>query len=360
MRTIGIGHDHGNTGTTDVVYLDGKERMITFPSASADGSLKRLAKARRASGNDSIVLDIQALERDEYVLIYDGVERFIGDLALTQGQVASTGRGDIHRYWSRRSLECLLVSAGTLIPDTSFELLVVTGLPVETFDETTCKQVKAALNGMHHFTLNGRERMAYVKVGKVLMEGAGASLLNGMEDTDDIHGVIDIGGYSTDLYVRQGLQAKSTLCRGFDVGVENAGDKISGWFEETYGYALTSQERTNILYASIGARNYPRIRANQSIIAESELAHWTQKYLREVGDMITERISKTWRTGETGRVAANFSQVDVIGGGAYYFINTIKEIIPFATGARDPEHANARGYGWFADTLVQHRTAAAS
>ena len=360
MRTFGIGHDHGNSRTTDIVYLNGSEQMRTFVSASADGSLKQLARIRRAEGNDTYAVDYQSLRTGEYVLALDGTERFIGNLALTQGQGASTGRGDIHRYWSRRSLETLLTSAADMVPDTEFELLVVTGLPVETFNEDTRKKVKHALNGSYHFTLNGRDRFAYVKVGKVLMEGAGASLLHDIEDTDDIHGFIDIGGRTTDLYVRQGLQAVARQCKGLDLGVENAADKISAWFEDKYGFALSLPNRTRIINAYASGASYPTIKAEGVPVAEIELARWAKRAFTDVGKEIAEFVSKIWRTGETGKVAADFASVEVVGGGAYYYLDAIRTLINRASMPLEPEHANARGYGWFADQLVQQRAVAAS
>jgi hypothetical protein len=361
MRTFGVGHDHGNSRTTDIVYCNGKEHMRTFASASADGSLKQLARMRRAEGNDSFAIDFQALRPGEYVLSYDGTERFVGELAVTQGQSVSTGRGDIHRYWSRRSLETLLVSAADVIPDAEFELLVVTGLPVETFNEETRKRVKDALNGRHHFVLNGRERSAYVKVGKVLMEGAGASLRHEIGDTDDIRGIIDIGGRTTDLYVRQGLQAVARQCKGMDLGVETAADKISVWFEDKYGFELSLQQRTRILNAyATGGRDYPTIKADGVLVPELELARWTRKAIADVGKEIAAFVSKIWRTGETGKVAADFADVEVVGGGAYYYMDAIRSILPRVTVPNEPEHANARGYGWFADQLVKQRVSMAS
>lgn len=356
MRTFGCGHDHGNSRTTDILYLNGQAHMRTFPSASADGSIKQLAKMRRGAGNDAIVNDYQALHSGEYVLSYDGTERFVGKLALSEGQGASTGRGDIHRYWSRRSLETLLVAAGDLIPDPEFELVVVTGLPVKTFNEETKRKVKAALNGPHRFWLNGRERYAVVKVAKVLMEGAGASLVRGMSDSSDISGFIDIGGYSTDLYVMQGLEVVAKRCDGLDVGVEKVAEKVSSWFEAKYGFGLDMAERERILHAYVhGNRAYPRISADGLTVSERELEQWTRKAILEVGKEIAEFVSKAWRIGETGKVAANFARVEVVGGGAYYFLDAVKGIIPRASTPLDPEHANAYGYGWFAHQLVQQR-----
>lgn len=361
MRTFSMGHDHGNSRTTDIVYLNGKEVMRTFPSMSCDGSLKRLANIRRAKGDESKPVDFQMLKEGEYVLSIDGSERFVGTLAVAQGLTdATSGRNSSLRYWSRRSLETLLVSAADIIPDTEFELLVVTGLPVTTFNEDTRKKVKAALNGSHHFQFNGRDRVAVVKVGKVLMEGAGASLLRNVADTSDIYGYIDIGGRTTDLYVRKGLQPIEKQCRGFDLAVENVAEKVDSWFFDTYGFSLSEEERTKILLSYATGGKYPEITADDITVPELELARRTKKAVSDVGKEIVERISTYWHSNDTGKVASNFKGIEVVGGGAYYFLPSIQSVMPRAKVELHPEHANGRGYGWYAEQLVRQRMEAAS
>jgi plasmid segregation protein ParM len=361
MRTFGMGHDHGNSRTTDIVYLNGKEEMRTFPSMSCDGSLKYLANIRRAEGNEAMPVDSQVLRAGEYVLSLDGAERFVGKLAITQGlSAASSGIDSIHRYWSRRSLETLLVSAADIIPDTEFELLVVTGLPVATFNDENRKRVKAALNGSHHFTFNGRDRVAIVKVGKVIMEAAGASILRNFKDDDKTYGFIDIGGRTTDLYVRKGLQAVALQCRGFDLGVETAAQKVNDWFADTYGFPLSEQNKIGILMAYATGSKYPDITADGISIPELELTRRTKKAFSDAGKDIVEKIATYWRTNETGKVAADFAGIEVVGGGAYYFLSAIQTLLPRAVKQEQPEHANGRGYGWFASELVRQRAEMAS
>src|SRR3954452_10280556 len=100
-RTFAAGYDHGNSTTTTVIYLNGKEQLISFPSATASGNLKSVVKARKALGDETIRNDYQALKDGEYVFEQDGVTSFVGRLALSPGYASATGRGNNSRYGAK-------------------------------------------------------------------------------------------------------------------------------------------------------------------------------------------------------------------------------------------------------------------
>lgn len=360
MRTIGLGYDHGNSTTTAVVYMGDKEYTITFPSVTAPGNLTELVKGRKARGNDGIISPYQALGEDEYIIERNGAMTYVGNLAVGQGQGASAGFGVAKRYGSTRNLECLLTAAASLVPDTSFELLVVTGLPYRAFEDDVKKSVKQALNGMHHFRLNGRDRTVFVKVGKVLMEGAGASILQDklLTNKEHLYGVIDIGGFSTDLYASRGLNPQTTLCGGVDAGIELAAQFFNTWFENSYGFPCSEENKHRVIAAFLAGSNYPSLRADDIVVSSSLVQQQIEMAFEKVGRKIVEFVAEKWKRGGQGKVASDFDTVQVIGGGAYYLVDSIKSIIKHASVPAEPELENAKGYAWYGSELIQRRATA--
>lgn len=359
MNQYACGLDFGNAHATGVMYINGQERLFTLPSASAPGSIHDHAAMQTGTTGDTLLDPYAVLKSGEHVFSYNGgAERFIGNLALTQTRKSSTGRGDINRYWSPRALEFLLTIAGTLIPDEHFSLLVATGLPIETYkSEEAKRKVKGMLNGPHHFTLDGHSRFAQVKVGKVLMEGAGASLRLGLPK-DRLCGIIDVGAFTTDVYAARGLEAESHRCGGIEeVGIANAGASLARMISRNYNRVPTPKEIMDILHAYVSSKkNYPIIDTQFGEIPSGQLDTWAYQSLNAVGREVNEFVSSLWRFGSTGAVASEFHQqgIRVIGGGAYYLLDSIKQIIPQAIASPEPEYANARGYGWLANILLEN------
>lgn len=356
MQTTAIGLDFGNAHATGVISLNGQEHLLSLPSASAPGSIHDHYSMQTGATGDTHLDPYTVLKPGEHVFSYNGgTERFIGELALSQTRKSSTGRGDINRYWSPRALEFLLTIAGTLIPDEHFSLLVVTGLPIETYKSEEAKhKVKSLLNNTHHFTLDGRSRSAQVKVGKVLMEGAGASLRLGLPK-DRLCGIVDIGEFTTDVYAARGLDAVSYLCGGAEIGIANAGINLAKMVSREYNRVLTSKESMDILRSYTSSeKKYPIIDTQCGEIPAPQLDTWAHQSLQAVGREVNEFVSSLWRSGSTGTVASEFHQkgIRVIGGGAYSLLPSLKHIIPTISTIPEPEYANARGYGWLAQILL--------
>src|SRR5258708_37954690 len=172
MHTYAYGHDFGNAETCGMVFYNNKRLASSIPSATAQGTLQRLESL-------GVVLD----KKDYVFKPQNGPEEYIGKLALTQSDKSSTGRGDISRYWSTRSLQLLLTVAASLIDDEEFGLSVVTGLPIQTYinDAERGNRVTTDLNVVHTFYFNNKKRTIHASVERVIMEGAGAIIAYGME-----------------------------------------------------------------------------------------------------------------------------------------------------------------------------------
>lgn len=344
-----VGFDPGNSNTSLGAFLaNGEKVTFTIPSYAGRGSFNTL---QRFSSNS--VAQSNAIQPGDYVLHcpeIDGSDYFVGNLALSQSQLSTSARGDINRYWSTLMLILLLTVLGAVIPDTEFEVLLVMGIPIETYSEQNRLKVRKALEGEHHFNLNGRERLAIVQVAKVIMEGAGAMIAVGDERMLR-QAVIDIGGRTTDLYTTDGQRPLISLCKGAALGVELVGDLLNRTFQERSGRALTVQETRGILRAAVGSEPYPLIYAHGQEVNTVDLHHLTEDALRSVGRDIVTFLSQTWASGELGAVGTDLAKVLLVGGGAYYFYRDIARLIPHVTVPLQPELANALGYAELAHHL---------
>jgi plasmid segregation protein ParM len=385
LPTYAFGFDFGNaeTGATLFHAEDDHARSLTLPSATAPGRLADLLRTRAGLGLNNLSANSNAAEgrpaplaltSQEYVLEYEGNEWFVGQLALTQARDASTARGDISRYWSRRALHLLLVASAALLPPSlaEYELAVVTGLPVETFNAQTRKKVRAALEGTHTFTFNGRSRIAHVQVVSVIMEGAGALIAHG-STLPITQGCIDVGGRTTDLFVASGQQPILPLCQGKPLGVESVADLLSQRFEDRYGRPLKLAELRSILRTYVQQQSpstfaaerlpqsEPNLYASGKAVPFEEIASWCQVLFDEAGAEIAAFVGAAWNSSETGAVGADIGQVLLVGGGAYYVAAPLKARIPHLVVPPRPELANATGYGALAhQLLLQHQPATSS
>jgi hypothetical protein len=331
--TILVGFDPGNSEATLSVAANGKQQSLTIPSFIGSGSLEELRRIRGGTGRES-------LEPGEYVLACDGRSHFVGTLALEQSDDATSARGNVLRYWTGHTCRLLLTLAGALVPRTETVIRLVTGLPVQVWSKETLRQVQQSLVGEHHFTLNGRPRTLVVEGVMVLMEGAGALALHGMNE-DVPQAVVDVGGRTTDLFWAQGMRPVLPRCMGAPIGVEKIGDAIGADFLRQHRRDLQPREVRQVLrsYAS-GSEAPPLFAGGVRVQLNGEVRSAAQS----VGQEVASFVARTWRSSEQGAVAAEAARVLLIGGGAYYLADALRQAIPHLEVPRHPELVNAQGY----------------
>jgi hypothetical protein len=128
---------------------------------------------------------------------------------------------------------------------------------------------------------------------------------------------------------------------GFKRGVGDVADALSAWFLSQYGRELAAGELRNVLWS------YAQRTPHRPIFVDTrsiQIADAVARCVREVGEDIRSRISRTWRSSEHGKVAADAARVLAIGGGAYYFAPLLREILPHLKIPKHAEVANAHGY----------------
>jgi hypothetical protein len=348
MKWYAYGHDFGNAEIGGVIAYNGKTLSRSIPTAFAKIDTSAM-KSLGVEMDNAYVIRMFS-EETAYA---------VGELALQQVIEAYNGRGDIQRYASHFSLRGLLTMAASLIPDATFGLYVVTGLPAETYIKNTSlrSDIKAALDGTHVFSLNNQMRSVKIEVATVVMEGAGALIAYGDKAISKTveSAVIDIGGRTTDLYVARGQVPVTDFCKGKPMGVEAATQLLIDLCERKYDRTLSLFEAREIMhaYASHGQRACPDITIYGRSIGTDNLERLAAEAVTQIGSEIVSFVASAWRQNDRGAVAASFKPVLCIGGGVYYFYTALKKRIPHLSRPDDPIHANALGYCTLANRLLQ-------
>src|SRR5436305_3306682 len=247
------GHDFGNSEIGGVVikYNTAKEKEEVLCRSIPTAFTLLNTNVLKNMGVDTSTALIIRMENEQ-------TSYGIGSVALAQSSDPWNGRGDLHRYASRNSLRSLLALSASLIPDKEYGLMVVTGLPAETFQKNPGlrKEIKSTLNGKWTFSLDGGKtwRVCHVEVGAVLMEGAGALVAYGStQESAQGSAIIDIGGRTTDLYVARGQVPIIEFCKGKPIGVESATKMMMDAFEFSRGIPLSLLDARGIMYAYVAA-----------------------------------------------------------------------------------------------------------
>jgi plasmid segregation protein ParM len=333
MYPYSVGFDFGNSDTCVVLMgLDKDSRSLSIPSETSLGELKRL---------QSLGIKIKTTD---YIYRDENTELFVGDLAISQGRDSFSARGDVSRYYSDTAIHLLLTTTAALTPyESEIAINMVTGVPVDTYigNPEIRRTVRNTLSGSYNFSLNGVDRCTHIAVKSVVMEGAGAMVKYGLNGKVR-QGVIDIGGKTTDLFVSNGQEPISSLCKSIPIGVENAYDQLNAQFESLYRRPLDRSELRDIMYAFINGKKPGPIYADGSLIPNvSDLA---RKATNKVGTEIAAYIAAYWRDNLAGKVASSFARVLLIGGGSYYYKAPIQRQIANVSLPDKPEMANAAGY----------------
>jgi len=380
MHWYAYGHDFGNS-EIDAVLLKpnpakGRADIVSLSTPTAFMQIN--PTVLKSMGVDTSTALIMRMQEEQ-------ASYGIGSLALVQSVDPWNGRGDIQRYASRYSLRALLAMSGSMVQDREYGLLVVTGLPAETYQKNPNlrKDIKNALTGKWTFTLdNGKTwRTCYVEVGPTIMEGAGALIAYGGSESSQGSGVIDIGGRTTDLYVARGQVPVIEFCTGKPVGVESATKMLISSFEAKYGFPLQPIEARAIMHAYSAAQSettettpttrgkkksaqatatvkasYPEIAVQGNIVPFQEIEGYVLEAVRQTTDDIVSFVAASWRQSDTSSaVAARFNPVLNIGGGVFYFYTALNARIPHLSKPADPTHANALGYARAAEQLLEKK-----
>lgn len=352
MKTFSYGHDFGNSETCGVLSGHGHHQNRQIPSVYASGTWREV-ETMAASAGKSVN---EYLQFGHYVLSYTNerdqlVEKIIGQKVFDDGLQPSTTRADRERYWRNNySLEALMVGSASANTEPGYGLHVVTGLPVHLYTLENTQAVVNALSGTHTFKLNNEPRTMVVESVKVVAEGAGA-LVAYATGENQIEGVIDIGGQTTDLYGAHGQKPIRAMCKNLQKGVAAAADLFNARFAENYGRPLSLNVCQLLMRRHITRDAYLDVRDSQRrIVPQEDLATLIDSALDTLGQEIATFVAQAWADH-----MYDVSRALIVGGGAYYFKRSIQARLPFAKSVPAPEMANAEGYARLAEAIMQRQ-----
>ena len=345
MNRYSMGVDFGNADCNAVVIdQSGHEcGRISVPSLTSVGSLEMLRSS-----------DYGSLKEGDYVITDASNSQFVGSLAARQGDMPSSGLGDTGRYWSERARQLLLTVSRALIPDSEYDLVVVTGLPIAVYREDAAaakRKVRKMLDGTHEFCLNDRSGIAHVTVASIAMEGAGAIISPDMSRARQ--GVIDIGQFTTDLAAFNGAEPLVRFCQGFRQGVETTHREFTDQFRLKFSMTPDRHEVRAAFYQYVNSRRIDSMWVRGLEIKSPELRELIKSAIDRAGTAIIATIATIWNESLMGEVAANFARVLVLGGGSYLFMPHIQSRIPNAQRMPEPEYQNALGYARLAQRAAE-------
>jgi len=255
---------------------------------------------------------------------YRGRRYFVGDIAHEQAKARVTM--DASRFTSIEGIALLLAALIQLTPDSSTDLKLATGLPVNEFASEK-KAYKEALTGEHYIKLlspNGniiRDNTIAISETIILPQPMGTifnAVLN--EDGSDNNsplaksrvGVIDIGRNTVDLIQTEKMKFIDRASTSFDdIGLDDAYRELSVELMNNFGVNIPPESIEP--YVRKDAIQYKG--KNQSISIEKK------KTYRAQAEKIASRVKNTWK---------NLWQIDAIiitGGGAIALGDYIAEIL---------------------------------
>lgn len=350
IKTYAYGHDFGNSETCGFV-LAGRAapQKIMIPSVWTPGTWSEVEETAGSMGGDAR----SYMKDNHFHLHYVGkknevIDEYFGQKVFDDRLPVSEALGDMERYWRNNlSLKSLMVASGKLIQDQTYELYVTTGVPVKYYSDTMKTRIEEALKGTYTFTLNSVGRTMVVRSVRVISEAAGALIAYGKNDGRD-EGIIDVGGYTTDLFGARSQQPIASMRHAKPSGVNDAIKMFNRKFKEAYGVELNMNSCRLVFREHAAKKPFTKVRdLNKKEVPLRDVHLLADEALKSVGASIASFIESSWSNNP------DIEHALLVGGGAYYFKDYIAERFPYVKIPAEPEFANAQGYA----TLSAHALA---
>lgn len=196
-----------------------------------------------------------ALRPGEHIIERDGVERFLGRLAVEQSDAASGGRGSDHRYSDGTTVDFILAAVASALP-TAIKIAVklTTMLPISLWH--LAPAVERSLVGSYKVRYNGRD--VAIQIRSVAVRREAESALDSLDG--DVSGalvIVDAGGRTVNvaLFKDGAYRTGATLELGVQVALDHLDDALRGRGLRP----LSLLERDELEAALIAGREYSYI-----------------------------------------------------------------------------------------------------
>lgn len=346
---LNLGFDRGNA-RTNVATATGNDFVeIDASSMIGNVNLTRMKNINAGAGKDVI-------ETDDMVLFHDGKHYIFDDYALKQGVNPTTGFGDENRYHGPHTQRSLMAYSSLMASKvasskygmpTDISLNLVMGVPVN-FYRQEAEKVKAALEGKtFKYQFNDRDVTLAIPSVRVFMEGAGAAICHGLDNSGYV-AIVDTGSFTTNALVFDGMKPVYELCQSYELGIGTALKMVSEQVENKYGRGLDDREKEQLLRSTIGLDERPFVIAGEVEVSGAELYEWMIAALNDTAHDIYTRISGLWKNR-----SKQFKATLHVGGGSYYLDKQFQERFSRAHRPKESEKYNARGYAILAQQIAE-------
>jgi hypothetical protein len=326
--------DIGNSETYALAVRDGQLlKPIRLPSVKSmrGANMAALLAERGRPG------DVSALSADEHIITTDGIDRFVGGLAITSSAYPTTARGSEARYADGWNLDFLYAAVGALSRGAEhITARVVTALPYGLWAPHQAEVQAALINGKksHRFSYNGQPKQLIVREATVEREGHIAWWALPADWRQGTTLVLDWGGHTCNIVL---VDNSGAVVPGRamtqPVGCETILDDLSTELPRP----LTLTERTGLLAAlrdgqgafviGVGGQGLDIMARARARFADAA---------RTFAQKLTATIPQQDR--------AMIGSVALVGGTAYTTANALRERLPvLKTLTKDHEFANLLG-----------------
>jgi hypothetical protein len=322
--------DVGNARTELLVQIgDAAPTLISMPTVrSLDVVFARDVFDTRGVAPDAW----HTLAPDEHILHVDGVDRFLGKLALDYARAPSSGRGSDARYSDGTTTAFLLAGLAAAAPRArQFVVHCATLLPIGLWAQHAT-EVAASLRGVHRYSYNGRPIEARIESVLVVREGAAAYRTLSQPPLGRTV-IVDGGGRTVNvaLFNNGAYVDGATIDH---MGVEAALDALDRQLEIDGVRRLTLAERLELQFAMREGQPYT-ISHRQVTVRVDPLA---RRVFDATARTLVQEIRRLVKIEAAERGA-------FVGGAAYapFFGRVVSDALPVLELVSEPEHCNVVG-----------------
>ncbi|MFW6030814.1 MAG: hypothetical protein ACOCRO_11275 [Halanaerobiales bacterium] len=329
MRTYKVvGWDNGYD--FEKIYLS--KNKLRFPSV-----------IYKPSSNDSIfnITSTNQYNIKKMILLYQGVEYFIGDYAIDQDPLGGDRNFEKDRFKKNTEIVKLLAAMSVINPDEK-EIVIenlMLGLSLQVYKKHNKDLVDKFKDRSFQYRIPSKNKskscVLHIKNVICIPQGIGAyydMILNyaGQPVDDGLinvrYGLIDVGGKTTDAFISQGVEP----IRGTDVGLLYGTSDV---FKEV-------SHRVDNIPVNLIERSH--IQGKKSVFWDEEYmtANLCAKSFENLADKIYRKIHEVW-TRHMDRV----EMIILCGGGGKDIEKHLSKLFSIKVmTVDDPQFANSRGY----------------
>jgi len=341
-----VDHEQGQQASEPVVYevaadVGNARTVVLVRQPSGDVVEVKMPSAKSVRGASSYRLfahrDLapdswSALARHEHIITRDGMEAFIGALAVESAGLAETARGSDQRYHDGWIADFIMAGVAAALPRVSeITIRLATTVPAELWS-TIYQKVATSLQDTYRYEYNGRQVVLRIIEVQVYREGQVAykALPEGKREGRTL--IIDGGGRTFNIVPLLNGSANGIMAKTLELGVEGVLDDLDEDLIREGHRGLTLYERIGLQEAMREKRPFSIVVNNAEVRIDERAARRFARATRELVQLLRAKIKLDMA-----------NNVWLIGGWVYFMGESMVQLVPVARAADEPETRNAYG-----------------